>query len=231
MERPEKKGAVAGLPDDPLVEVLSRVPVKDLHRSKCVSKCWRDLIADPLHRKKLPQTLQGFFPSYAAESVNEYGGSFINLVDGSPPPVDPSFPFLMKLPGIHKIWLRGSCNGLLLFNHSTSLRDLGYIVFNPATEQWAAVPSEDTPVDRHCRFTHTCLIFHPAVSSYFHLVIFCAEEGSLATMHFYSSKTGAWRHSQIDWAEEVKRLGHWKGGILRSVAGPLMLPFLTACCI
>ncbi|CAN6352400.1 unnamed protein product [Urochloa humidicola] len=163
MERPEKKSAVAGLPDDPLVEVLSRVPVKDLHRSKCVSKWWRDLIADPLHRKKLPQTLQGFFPSYAAESVNEYGGSFINLVDGSPPPVDPSFPFLMKLPGIHKIWLRGSCNGLLLFNHSTSLRELGYIVFNPATEQWAAVPSENTPVDRHCQLIHTCLIFHPPV--------------------------------------------------------------------
>ena len=61
MERPKKNGAVAGLPDNPLVEILSRVPVKDLHRSKCVSKGWRDLIADPLHRRKLPQTLAGFF--------------------------------------------------------------------------------------------------------------------------------------------------------------------------
>ncbi|XP_022679970.1 uncharacterized protein LOC111256353 [Setaria italica] len=54
-------GAVASLPDDPLVEILSRVPVKSLCRFKCVSKAWRDLIADPLHRKKLPQTLEGFF--------------------------------------------------------------------------------------------------------------------------------------------------------------------------
>jgi hypothetical protein len=64
MERPKKSGAVAGLPDDPLLEILYCILVKDLHRSKCVSKGWRDLIADPLHRKKLPQTLQGIFPSY-----------------------------------------------------------------------------------------------------------------------------------------------------------------------
>ena len=171
MERPKKSGAVAGLPDDPLVEILSRVPVKDLHRSKCVSKGWRDLIADPLHRRKLPQTLQGFFPSGPGESYIP----FINLFGGSPPPVDTSLSFLKKLPGIHQIWLRGSCNGLLLFNHYTSLHELGYIVFNPATEQWAAVPSEHTPMDKHGRWKHTFLVFDPAVSSHFQLVIFCDQ--------------------------------------------------------
>ncbi|CAD6220793.1 unnamed protein product [Miscanthus lutarioriparius] len=54
-------GAVAGLPDDTLVEILSRVPFKSLCRCKCVSKAWCDLITDPLNRKKLPQTLEGFF--------------------------------------------------------------------------------------------------------------------------------------------------------------------------
>ncbi|XP_066337728.1 uncharacterized protein [Miscanthus floridulus] len=53
--------AVASLPDDTLVEILSRVPFKSLCRCKCVSKAWRDLITDPLNRKKLPQTLEGFF--------------------------------------------------------------------------------------------------------------------------------------------------------------------------
>nr|CAB3455904.1 unnamed protein product [Digitaria exilis] len=58
-----KRGAaaVARLPDDPLVEILSRVPIKSLCRFKCVSKAWRDLISNPLHRRKLPQTLEGFF--------------------------------------------------------------------------------------------------------------------------------------------------------------------------
>jgi hypothetical protein len=52
---------VAGLPDDALVEILSRLPAKYLCRSKCVSKAWRDLIADRLRCRKLPLTLEGFF--------------------------------------------------------------------------------------------------------------------------------------------------------------------------
>ncbi|CAL5090916.1 unnamed protein product [Urochloa decumbens] len=128
MERAKKSGAVAGLPDDPLVEILARVPAKDLHRSKCVSKGWRDLIADPFHRKKLPQTLHGFFPSYPSESFIESGRSFVNLIPGSPPPFDPSFACLKKEPAIQRIWLWGSCSGLLLFSHCNSLRHLGYIL-------------------------------------------------------------------------------------------------------
>ena len=54
-------GAVPVLPDDPLVEILSRVPAKSVCRFKCVSKAWRDLIADPDNRKKLPQAMQGLF--------------------------------------------------------------------------------------------------------------------------------------------------------------------------
>jgi hypothetical protein len=56
-----KGTAVAGLCDDLMVDILSCLPVKDLRRSTCVSKPWRDLIADPLHHKKLPQTMEGFF--------------------------------------------------------------------------------------------------------------------------------------------------------------------------
>ncbi|CAD6220802.1 unnamed protein product [Miscanthus lutarioriparius] len=136
-------------------------------------------------------------------------GSFINLSGGSASPVDPSFTFLKKLPGIHNIWLRASCNGLLLFRHSTWFRELGYIVFNPATEQWAAVPSEHTLADRPIRLNHTCFVFNPAVSPYFHLVIISAQEGSLATVQSYSSETGVWRHTQIDWAQEVWRIRQW----------------------
>ncbi|OEL24292.1 hypothetical protein BAE44_0014690 [Dichanthelium oligosanthes] len=44
----------ASLPNDSIVEILSRVPAPSIHRFKCVSKAWCDLIADPLHRKRLP---------------------------------------------------------------------------------------------------------------------------------------------------------------------------------
>ena len=42
------------------MEILSRLNAKSLCRSKCVSKPWRDLIADRLRCRNLPQTLQGF---------------------------------------------------------------------------------------------------------------------------------------------------------------------------
>jgi len=45
--------AVARLPDDALVEILSRLNAKSLCRSKCVSKPWRDLITDRLHCRML----------------------------------------------------------------------------------------------------------------------------------------------------------------------------------
>ncbi|KAJ1288074.1 hypothetical protein BS78_02G061300 [Paspalum vaginatum] len=56
-----KTSAVAGLPDDALVEILSRLPAKFLCRWKCVSKAWCDLIADRLRCRKLPHGLEGFF--------------------------------------------------------------------------------------------------------------------------------------------------------------------------
>ena len=55
------KRCADSLHDDPLVEILSRVPAKSVYRFKCISKAWRDLIANPLHRKKLPQIMEGFF--------------------------------------------------------------------------------------------------------------------------------------------------------------------------
>ena len=75
VDKPKRGEAVAGLPDDPLVEILSRVPFKSLCRFKCVSKAWRELIADPLHRRKLPQTLEGFFCGLRYEDGEDgYGG-------------------------------------------------------------------------------------------------------------------------------------------------------------
>ncbi|CAN6203239.1 unnamed protein product [Urochloa humidicola] len=148
----EKVAAAAdGLPDDAIVEILSSVPLRSIYRFKCVSKHWRDLIADPLHRKRLPQTLEGFFCSDGSGGGNDGGGAgfrgqFINLPGRSAPLVDPSFSFLTKLPGIENLRLLGSCNGLLLFEHGIehgSNPDMGpaYVVCNPATEEWVAVPN------------------------------------------------------------------------------------------
>ena len=106
-----------GLPDDPLVEVLSRLPAKSICRFKCVSKPWRDLIANRLRCRKFPQTLQGFIYGDGEARAGENYGHFINPLGKPVPLIDPSFTFLTKLPGVEKIVLLGSCKGLLLFGH------------------------------------------------------------------------------------------------------------------
>ncbi|KAG2640404.1 hypothetical protein PVAP13_2KG093400 [Panicum virgatum] len=254
---PERGGAVAGLPDDPLVEILSRVPFKSLCRFKCVSKAWRDLIADPLHRRKLPQTLEGIFgvpgygdliadplhrrklpqtlegifgaPGYGDDwdgddddafcgdcgDCSDCGDSldyvFIDLVGRSAPLVDPSFSFLSeKLPGIKHFRILRSCNGLLLLRPCpvpyADAHTLGYVVCNPATQEWMAVPSsgwicsyppegEEDEVDGDGEIGEdTYLIFDPALSSHFKLLQFLQKASILneVGLRIYSSETGVW---------------------------------------
>lgn len=50
------------IPEGPFFDVLSRLSIKDLHRSTGLSREWRDVFINfPDIRKNLPQTLQGFF--------------------------------------------------------------------------------------------------------------------------------------------------------------------------
>ncbi|CAO2191671.1 unnamed protein product [Urochloa humidicola] len=97
--RTKKKGgardAVSELTDDVLADILSRVPIKSLCHCKLVCRRWRDLISHPEHRKKLPQTLTGFF--YGSYDRNRFPKSlhhFINVSGAGDPQFDPSLSFL-----------------------------------------------------------------------------------------------------------------------------------------
>ncbi|TVU41965.1 hypothetical protein EJB05_15529, partial [Eragrostis curvula] len=232
--------AAAGFPDDPLLEILCRVPAKSLCRFKCVSKPWRDLIADLLRCRKFPQTLEGFFYGSRFQSY----GNFTNLVGKSDPPVDPSFSFLTKVPGIQDLSILGSINGLLLFRHVRRSGMYGYIVCNPATEQWMSVPKaslwgekreddeemdeddeemdEDDQDDEECdedywdTGAHHFLMFDPAVSSHFHLVQlgYNRSDDRMYEVAVYSSETGLWSCKTEGWAFYVEGGGceRWKRG-------------------
>nr|TKW30916.1 hypothetical protein SEVIR_2G070000v2 [Setaria viridis] len=191
-----RAAALGDLPVDPLVEILCRVPAKSVCRFKCVSKAWRDLIADPHHRKKLPQAMQGLFCVTPDESSKAYSFSFIDLAARSVPlDIDPSFSFLTELPGIQA----------LEYSITSSL---AYIVCNPTTKEWEAVP----PCSSHSPTLLTCtyLAFDPAVSSHFNLVQFQVEtHEEFLSVHAYSSETGTWSDNQIDEQGEEGQLEGW----------------------
>ncbi|XP_072147864.1 F-box protein At5g49610 [Setaria viridis] len=211
-----KRSAVTGLglPDDPIAEIISRLPAKPLFRFKYVSKAWFRLITDWLRKLKFPQTLQGFF--YGDNDGNNYG-HFFNLLGGSVPPVDPAFSFLPQLPETQKFILLRSCNGLVLFRHKQYLnaghaKTLGYIVCNPATKEWVTVPRSGWTLakgqgdyDPEEWPAVTYLIFDPAVSSQFKLVQFCHDSGlNMSQVYTYSSKSGVWSERASEcWSSET----------------------------
>ncbi|CAL5009524.1 unnamed protein product [Urochloa decumbens] len=228
MERP-KRSAPAGLPYDSILEILARLPARSVYRSKCVAKAWRDLVDDPLNRKKLPQTLEGFFimkpGTVGVDGVEHFG--FINLLPRPVPlDIDPSFSFLKKLPETENLSFLDSCNGLLLFVHARKsdrlypFDVLGYVVCNPATKQWEAVPACGCLPMTDCSEWYTFLAFHPAVSSHFQLIN-CWKQGvdeegedledEALSVCTYSSGTRTWsRRSQTDWNNEQGHLEGWR---------------------
>ncbi|VAI25588.1 unnamed protein product [Triticum turgidum subsp. durum] len=134
-------GATAGtacrFTDDLILEILSRIPARSLHRFKCVSVRWRDLIADPANRKKLPQTLAGFLYTTTVGCNRHHFAS----VSCGAAPFDPSLPYLQ--PGKYKDMAQvDACNGLLLYLSSSKNMvnpwawaedDFRFVVCNPAT--------------------------------------------------------------------------------------------------
>ncbi|CAN6342985.1 unnamed protein product [Urochloa humidicola] len=154
--RKPRPDPTALLTDDLLVEILSRVTYRDICRFHCVSKRWSALISDTDNRTRLPQTLTGiFYPMPSADddgspaltpddvgspSWTSHGYGFVNVSGTCPPFINPS-SFLPDREG-ERLELVDCCNGLILCRsykfaeHS----EFDYLVINPATEKWAAVP-------------------------------------------------------------------------------------------
>ncbi|RLN21828.1 F-box protein [Panicum miliaceum] len=185
-----KLSAAANLPDDLVLEILWRLPVRPLRRCKCVCRAWRDLISHPDHCRRLAQTVSGFF--------------YHLHVDASCPPIVPYWRFtafarlaasgrrrsrLPFLPSTNYATtdteLLDSCNGLLLLRccraSSSSSSSLSlqpqpapspYAVCNPATGKWVEVPEPIHAkgtfglISSNYRQTRlAALAFDPAVSS------------------------------------------------------------------
>ncbi|CAN6304528.1 unnamed protein product [Urochloa humidicola] len=219
--------AAADLTDDLIVEILSRLPVKSICRFKCVSRHWRRLISHPEHRKKLPQTLSGFFhPRYLLNHEDEITAiaDFVGISSAQEeelPFPDPSLPFL---PGYR--WIRPmECSGGLLLCRCWKVNpkdELNYVVCNPATDKWVVLPEAPEANDGSLVSTIR-LCFDPAISSQFNVFRFLEEDqyGYITGLNIYSSVTGAWSRKENGWGDEVVPVdsrGVFMNGILHLIS-------------
>jgi hypothetical protein len=122
------------LPDDLLVEILSRLPAKSLCRFKCASRSWRALTTDPAHRRRFAQTLSGIFFSRHLDGgtpATRLGWGFTALPSTPPPHAcawwgNGDSPVGVASSGLPcflpsdcaGVELLDSCNGLLLLRCS-----------------------------------------------------------------------------------------------------------------
>jgi len=99
-------------------------------------------------------------------------------------------------------------HGLLLLNRGGYRLDStpSYVVCNPATKQWLAVPADVDWTPPPCNGLSAYLIFSPNVSLHFSLVQFTNEEFTgVTSVQIYSSETGAWTQSESAWTLEEKQ--------------------------
>ncbi|KAK3136636.1 hypothetical protein QOZ80_5BG0439830 [Eleusine coracana subsp. coracana] len=201
------------LTDDLLIEIFSHVPYKSLCCFACVSRRWHTFISHPDHCWKLSQTLAGFFYNVQAPEHN-----FPDVSGASPPFFDPSFAFLpdRERECIHLV---DGCNGLLFrcFKFADDPHEFDYLVINPATEKWVALPVSRRWLNQ---VGVARLGFDPAVSSHFYVFEFQLDwaetededgdshenddkDGYVLGVVIYSSQNRAWTHKQSGWSSEI----------------------------
>ncbi|XWS13372.1 hypothetical protein CRYUN_Cryun36dG0032000 [Craigia yunnanensis] len=139
-----KRKTISQLPPDIIADILSRLPVKSLLRSKCVSKPWRSLISDPQFAKlHLGQSQKdsNISPHRVLVSTNPiqsidyeaYSGSD----DGSKGVLELDYPAPIEMDPEKDVELLGSCNGLLCVVVDYNKE---FILWNPSTRESRPLP-------------------------------------------------------------------------------------------
>ncbi|XP_050219543.1 F-box/kelch-repeat protein At3g06240-like [Mercurialis annua] len=129
------------LPEDLIIEILSRLPAKPLIRFKKVSKIWNSIISDPqfikLHLQRAKQTnnnVRLLLSTFSPQSLDFEAFSNGDLSNAI---TKVSFPEIVKGPPTFYVKIIGSCDGLvcLLDDHGTMF------LWNPTTEECKKLPN------------------------------------------------------------------------------------------
>ncbi|XVE81273.1 hypothetical protein DITRI_Ditri15bG0050500 [Diplodiscus trichospermus] len=191
-----KRKTVCQLPPDIIANILSRLPVKSLLRSKCVSKPWQSLISDPqfakLHlnqsqknsninpHRVLVSTNPMQSIDYEAHNGSEHGSKGVLELD---------YPAPIEKDPEYDVELVGSCNGLICL--VVDYKD--FILWNPSTRQSRELPK---PKHRPNRFSVYGLGYDFSTDDYKLLRVarqYPAIASDEAKLEVLSMTTNVWR--------------------------------------
>ncbi|XWS13371.1 hypothetical protein CRYUN_Cryun36dG0031900 [Craigia yunnanensis] len=209
-----KRKTLSQLPHDIIVNILSRLPVKSLIRSRCVCKPWRSLISDPQFAKmqlvpsqknshvNLHRALLSTSPlvsiDYKAYSGDEDDSKVISGLE---------YPTAMKKDSDYDVDLVGSCDGLVCL----LLDDEEFILWNPSTKESKALLELSYVLDGTFSYG---LGYDFSTDDYKLVKVCCPDNVSEGTkVQVLSLKTNIWRGtSDLPTGIEVNGIGIFLNG-------------------
>ncbi|XP_071707590.1 F-box protein At5g07610-like [Rutidosis leptorrhynchoides] len=201
--------------EDVLIEILLRLPIRSLLRSKCVSKDWRSLISDhsfALRRNPNPNPPCGLFlqrvrTSPVNRSVFDYDFVSFDIENKIKPPFKK-----VSFNDLELIILQSS-KGLMLC-HSLSeyycnvskeiVYDSRYYVYNPTINRFECLPKLEGSDGIQRRPRGMTLVYDPLKSHYYEVV--CVRgvlSDNLYEIEIYSSKSKSWRKCGKPFANQI----------------------------
>nr|GMD65713.1 F-box/kelch-repeat protein At3g23880-like [Ipomoea batatas] len=128
------------LPQEIILDILLRLPVKSLLRFRCVSKCWLSLISSPQFIKTHLEFSKKFGPKRLALMATRFGqpeicSTYSIVCENSCIVRVVELNRFQKTADIPSLCILGSCNGLLcLLTSSYKL-----LIWNPSTRQTSII--------------------------------------------------------------------------------------------
>ncbi|XP_050378217.1 F-box/kelch-repeat protein At3g23880-like [Argentina anserina] len=186
------------VPEDIVVDILSRLPVKSLIRFRRVSKRWRSIVSDPQFAKlQFQNTTQG-----RRRLVYLLDDSNIETLDLEPPSRwwasirKLTCPFEHEDQKRHRVMVVGSCNGLVcLSTRICSLASMTSIyIWNPSTGFSLKLPDPGFPdyinrMSMYCGFGYL-----PATGDYKALVAaYNDDQWGTLQVRVFSTRAGIWK--------------------------------------
>uniref|UniRef100_A0ACD6A8R4 Uncharacterized protein n=1 Tax=Avena sativa TaxID=4498 RepID=A0ACD6A8R4_AVESA len=185
------------LPDDLVVEILSRLPLKSFCRFKCVCKSWLAFSSDPHHSQKLPRTPTGLL----YQKCDYRSAIHLARLPSSGKEIDTTLSFV---PCYENLRLMDCSNGLLLCCYegfTQHFPDISHsIVCNPATQERMILPPTQPGSDSDY---HVMLCFDPLWSQHFYVVKFQKRFLSQPGVHptneteIFSSEDFTWHSTSL----------------------------------
>uniref|UniRef100_A0A0D9XA29 F-box domain-containing protein n=1 Tax=Leersia perrieri TaxID=77586 RepID=A0A0D9XA29_9ORYZ len=210
---------ITKLTDDLLAEIILKLPLKSMARSMSVSKNWLAAISsdDYLRGRLPPQITTVYFPDDAAAAPR-----FACAAGDGDGLEDRDIGFFLPESaadggGGGDVVVCDGSNGLLLCRITGGTTPPEFVVADPVTRRWAAIPSPSSVA------TLSVLAFDPSTSpDHYRVINFNAWRDGGATVEAYSSATRAWASHDADFggvpASSLSATTHYHTGVVYILA-------------